>query len=274
MEIRNSKPEIRNKPQIRNGKTPTHRRPRVLNFSCFFILFCFVFRFSNFALSATPPTTKPSDPLTSWFQDLANRDASVREQARINLMGISRPDLERLRKLVETSRPLAPSQAMALHEIVDQAFQATEPYEPIEGKVGFLGVQFPTPSVVLDGADDDSQTGLLVAKRLHGFCAYRFLQDGDMIIGIAEASDHPIRAFKDLTEIINGCTGGDTVHMQVLRGGQKVEVPVKLDARPNWASPVPPVVPTVIEDAIRERQRKSDAYWDQNFAPLLDGGIL
>jgi hypothetical protein len=47
-----------------------------------------------------------------------------------------------------------------------------------------------------------------------------------------------------------------------------------LDARPNWASPVPPVVPTVIEDAIRERQRKSDAYWDQNFAPLLDGGIL
>ena len=54
------------------------------------------------------PTTKP-DPISTWFSDLANRDASVREQARINLMGISRTDLERLRKLVETSRPLAPS---------------------------------------------------------------------------------------------------------------------------------------------------------------------
>ena len=84
-----------------------------------------------------------------------------------------------------------------------------------------------------------------------------------MITGIAEAPDHPIRVSTDLTEIVNACKGGETIHMQVLRGGQKVEVPVKLDTRPIWA-PVPPV-PSVTQDAVRERQRKADEYWDKNF---------
>ena len=59
-------------------------------------------------------------------------------------------------------------------------------------------------------------------------------------------------------------------------------VAVKLDARPNWAPmqntiPVGPMGPNIVinqQDAIRERQRKADEYWDQNFAPLLESGLL
>src|SRR4051812_38654450 len=91
--------------------------------------------FICFAIRAA--TTKPADQIPSWFADLANRDASVREQARVNLMGISRNDLEQLRAIVEKSRPLAPSQAMELRDIVQQVFQATEPYQAAEDRPGF-----------------------------------------------------------------------------------------------------------------------------------------
>jgi len=280
VELRKSKSEIRNT-QIGNGKTPNAHSSVVCSFAFFFLVICLAFRFSDFGFAATSPTTKP-DPITTWFQDLANRDATVREQARINLMGISRDDLEKLHTLVEADRPLAPSQAMALREIVDQVYQATDPYEPFEDHSGFLGVPQTTSAVVLDGGEDDSQGGVLVAKRIPGFCAYRFLQDGDMIVGIAEATNRPIRAWNDLTGIIKNYKGGDTIHIEVLRGGQKIQVPVKLDVRPIWAPPpfaanqVLNQVPngSTTQDAIRERQRKADDYWDKNFAPLLDGGLL
>jgi hypothetical protein len=218
-------------------------------------------------------TTRPSDQIASWFSDLANKDAAVREQARVNLMGISRADLQTLRRLVEANRPLAPSQAMALREIVVQVHQSTEPYEPVPDRQGFLGVPLRDVTMVLDGTDDEGQAGVLVTDRIPGFCAYRFLQNGDVIVGITEAADRPIRKGTDLTEIIKICRGGDTIHLEVLRAGQKVTVPIKLNARPTWAVQGLNQIPTY-QDEIRERQRKADEYWDQTFAPLLESGIL
>jgi hypothetical protein len=227
------------------------------------------------SFAASPPTSQP-DKLATWFSDLANKDASVREQARVGLMGISRPDLETLRKLVEANRPLAPSQAMALREIVMQVYESTEPYEAVADKPGFLGVPLPpiTSAIGLDGTDDDSQAGVLVTDRIPGFCAYRFLQNGDVIVGITEAPKKPIRKSDDLTEIITLCKGGDTIHLEILRGGQRMTVAIKLNARPAWAvrgniNQIP-----LQQDELRERQRKADEYWDQNFAPLLQSGIL
>jgi hypothetical protein len=227
-------------------------------------------------------TTRPSDQLTTWFYDLANKDASVREQARVGLMGISRDDLQTLRKLVETNRPLAPSQAMALREIVMQVYESTEPYEAVKDEPGFLGVPLRDASIVLDSTDDDTQAGVLVTDRIPGFCAYRFLQNGDVIVGITDSPGKAIRKATDLTEIIKLYRGGDTIHMEILRGGQKMTVAIKLDARPNWAPmqiaiPAGPIGPNMVvnqQDAIRERQRKADEYWDQTFAPLLESGIL
>src|SRR5438874_2391396 len=178
VKTRNPKSEIRNKLQISKKKISNLQNHRVWNFLLFSVLICFAFRVSNFAFSTT---TRPTDQLAAWFSDLANKDASVREQARVGLMGISRADLQTLRKLVETNRPLAPSQAMALHEIVTQVHQATEPYEAVEDRPGFLGVPLPriASAIGLDANDDDSQAGVLVTDRIPGFCAYRFLQNGD-----------------------------------------------------------------------------------------------
>jgi hypothetical protein len=226
------------------------------------------------SFASSPPASQP-DKLATWFSDLANKDASVREQARVGLMGISRDDLQTLRKLVETNRPLAPSQAMALREIVMQVYESTEPYEAVENKPGFLGVPLPITSAIgLDATDEDSQAGVLVTDRIPGFCAYRFLQNGDVIVGITEAPGKAIRKSTDLTEIIKLHKGGETIHMEILRGGQKMTVAIKLNARPAWAVPANLNQIPNQQGEIRERQRKADEYWDQNFAPLLESGIL
>ena len=264
MQIRNSKFEIRNKSQNQKGGNSNARTSFVWSFFCFFLLICFAFRISNFAFSS-PPTSQP-DPIFTWFSDLANRDASIREQARVNLMGISRDDLETLRKVVETGRPLAPSQAMAIREIVDQVYQATEPYKPMPESPGFLGVLMSDPSVIVEAADPDSPAGVIVIGRIKGFCAYRQLQDGDVIL---QVNDQRVRADNDLMEVIRKCKGGDVVLMHILRGGQQMDVSVTLAARPIWAQQIP-----TMEDFKRERQRKSDDYWEKNFAPLLDTGLL
>jgi C-terminal processing protease CtpA/Prc len=236
--------------------------------SLFFGTFFCVVSCDVVSFAATPATT-PSDPISTWFSDLANRDASVREQARLNLMGISRDDLDKLRKLVETRRPLAPGQAMAIREIVDQVYLATEPYEPMEGAPGFLGVPLSTSQVVVDPGDEDSQLGMVVASRIRGFCAFRYLQDGDVILKV---EDHPVRISKDLSDAVSVHHGGDTIQIQVLRGGQKLDVSIKLDARPIWAPQMAVAFNT--PDILRERQRKADEYWDKYFAPLLDAGLL
>src|SRR4051794_25386508 len=198
-----------------------------------FVASCFMLLSVGFA--ATAPTTKSSDQIVSWFTDLANRDASVREQARIALMGISRDDLAQLRTLVEKTRPLAPSQAMVLREIVQQVYQATEPYEAVEGRPGVLGLPLPPRAIAIDGSDEDSQGGGVVTERIPGFCAYRFLQDGDVIVGMTEVPEKPIRTSNDLTELVKQFKGGETVHFQVIRAGRQQDVAVILSARPNWA---------------------------------------
>jgi hypothetical protein len=266
MKTRNPKSEIRNKSQGRNGKISNARAGDVWSFFYLFLLICFVFRFSNFGF-ASPPTSQP-DQIETWFTDLANRDASVREQARVDLMGISRDDLEKLRKLVETRRPLAPAQAMAIHEIVDQVFLSTEPYQPINDAPGFLGLPLPGSQLVVDPGNDDSPVGMVVMNPIKGFCAFRYLQDGDVILKV---EDHVVHIGKDLSEAVSDHHGGDIIQMQILRGGQKLDVSIRLDSRPNWA----PLMPAFnSQDILRERQRKADEYWDKHFAPLFDAGLL
>lgn len=266
---------------------------RAVIFPFLFTLLCgFAFQLSapNPSLAAAPSTTQSASQIAGWFTDLANGDASVREQARIALMGISRDDLNALHTLVEENSPLAPSQALALREIVQQIFQATEPYEPMEDRRGFLGITLPT-IIMINAGDDESQAGLLVTDRVPGFCGYRYLQSGDVISGIAEAPDRAIRIGEDLTRLISAHKAGETIHLQVIRGGQQMEVAVKLDARPTWAigpqdalvqrqlqpPQDPPKNPPQYRDIVearRERQRKADEYWEQNFARLVETQIL
>src|SRR5688572_21031812 len=87
-----------------------------------------------------PAATQASSEIERSLAELANDDPNLRDAARINLMGMSRADLGKFRDVVEKSRPLAPSQSAALHDIVIHALLASEPYEKNLG-IGFLGVQ-------------------------------------------------------------------------------------------------------------------------------------
>jgi hypothetical protein len=176
----------------------------------------FVFCNLRFAQAASP-ATQSSTQIPTWFADLANRDAKVRDQARYNLMGITRDDLATLRQLVQKNRPLAPSQAVALRDIVMQVYLAGETYQPFPGSSGFLGVVYQgTVSNLAPDPPDDELRGVVVINRMPGFCSFRALQDGDVIVGVVDdaGQEHPVRAQRDLGAAITSCRAGDTVHMR------------------------------------------------------------
>jgi hypothetical protein len=269
-EIRNSKNEIRGKSEIQNPKSQISLHAIVSSFLPLAFGICIVFLFSTFGFAqTTPPATNPASNISSWFTDLANRDAKVRDQARYNLMGINRDELQTLCAQVKAKLPLAPSQAVALKEIVTHVFLATESYPPFPGTGGFLGVSYQGVSRLADPVDDDVN-GVVVMDRMAGFCAYRVLQDGDVLVGVIDdAGEHPIRTREDLGTAVNRCRSGDTIRLQVLRGGQTITVDVTLNARPIWA---PPGIQQP-RDELRERQRRADEYWEKNFETLIDDGV-
>jgi C-terminal processing protease CtpA/Prc len=207
---------------------------------------------SSAAVAETPPVEK-------WFVELDHAEADVRESARINLMGLDRQGLDVLRQIVEENRPLRPSQAAVLREIVAQAYLAGEPYE--SQPAGFLGV---TLSDVLLTAGDarapglTQESGVVIINRVPGFVANRLLMDGDVVLGV---DGQPVVRMQDLQFRISNLASGSTVALRVLRAGAVVDVPVRLDARPLRLEQV---------DVLRQmRDRQFNDYWQRTFAPLL-----
>ncbi len=207
--------------------------------------------------SGSSPTTNPSTPLRTWFDQLADADPDVREQARVSLMGMSRAQLAELRAIVRDSRPLRPSQASELHDIVTQVYLATEPYQAVAG-TPFLGLQWATA----DAAVWTDPPGLVVDRRFKGFAAYRFLKDGDIIVGIGGLRDVVFDGTATFAAAISEFQPGDTINLKVLRNGQVVRVPVKLSRRP-----VAPA--TDISPFQNPRETKAEDYWEENFAKLV-----
>ena len=202
--------------------------------------------------------------------DLDDPDASVRERARVGLMGMSQRDLPAFQKLVGESLPLAPAQAAVLRQVVMHVFLAGEPYETT-GAQGFLGVRMQDTSVrvpVGDGVDPrvaagTPAVGVVIVERMPGFVGARMLLDGDVILGVQERQDVRMLGVFEFQTVIQSVAPGDTVHFQILRQGQVVRVPVRLDPRPVESEPM------VLQRLIQERQGKAEAYWDNTFARLL-----
>lgn len=244
-------------------------------------------------VAADPPTTQPAaapsadalaadSPIRKWFNQLADPDPKVRDQAKIDLMGIKGDDLPKLRQLVVDSKPISPAQSGALHDIVLQAFLASESYKvpgggdsDASGTEGpfFLGILWPTH----DG-DDEARLGVAVDERLPGFPSYRFLRKGDMILGVYIGPDAPLletpymetHSRSALISAIAGSPGSQNVVLQVLRDGETIKIAVKMAPRPLDAD-------GIAIGAIRAfnatRLDRADAYWQENFAPLLEGKI-
>jgi len=220
-----------------------------------------------FIVEATRPEIAQ---IRQWFSDLDDPDASVREQARVGLMGMKRRDLPAFQKLVTDSRPLAPAQAAVLRQLVMHVYLAGEPYETT-GAQGFLGVRMQDTSVrvpALDGADPrtppgTAAVGVVIVERMPGFVGARMLLDGDVILGVSEKQEVRMLGVFEFQTIVQSIAPGDTVHFQILRQGQVIHVPVTLDPRPAESEPV------ILQRLIQERQTKAEEYWDGTFAGLV-----
>jgi hypothetical protein len=239
------------------------------------------------AAAAQPSSTQPGGDRAAsvgrWVRELADRDPDVRDRARVQLMGLDRAGLDTLRQVVADSRPIGPSQAAALQEIVNHVFLSSERDEAAEGAGGFLGVQLAPAGVEVSpppqqqqqpaaaGAPPDGgppQVGVAVAGRVPGFCGYRMLEDGDVILSLtAAARTVQFHSTSELIAAIGQQHAGDRITLGVLRRGKLVQVPVTLDAKPAWVGQLVPAA-----DAMGPRQRRAAEYWDQSFAPLLKDG--
>jgi hypothetical protein len=203
------------------------------------------------ATAPPPPQQQSVDAVRTWYLQLADRDPEVREQARINLMGIT------LEKVVAENRPVQASQAAVLYDIVTHVYMAGEPYQVNDTMGGFLGLR--------EMRDWDAPPGVMITTRIAGFPAYRMLREGDLIVGIDEVPDAPITSGNEFVNVLRQMPAGAVVTLRVLRGGNVQKVPVKLDPRPAAASGLGDAM-AVLEST---RQSKAEEYWARAFAPLV-----
>lgn len=207
--------------------------------------------------------------MKQWFAELDDADASVRESARVKLMGLRRRDLGAFQKMVRESAPLAPAQAAVLRQIVTHVYLAGEPYDTT-GAEGFLGVKMQESNVRLPAADGVEQlapaVGVVIVERFAGFVGARMLLDGDVILGIVERPDVRTMGMYEFQMVVKSVTPGTTIHFQIMRQGQVIRVPVTPDPRPFEAD-------GLMSDLIYRRQRRADEYWERTFAGLVKEGV-
>jgi hypothetical protein len=246
----------------------------------------------------------PADPgrraamMGKWFGDLANADGKVRDAAKVSLMGLGRDDLPALRKLVEQRRPLLPSQAVVLKDIVTQIYLSGDTFDTVvNGRDGFLGIrpaevsvgirqtddqpgQPPVPQVLpnapfpgaIDMIDPNQVCGILVMDRMPGFAGARSLQNGDIILGIVERPKTQFRGATDFSLAIRGLGAGEKVHFEVLRQGQIMRIEIILGPRPDDAESVPGGI-TPMQKLLERRAKEVNDLWEDQFAPLLEEGV-
>lgn len=240
------------------------------------------------------PARRPAQ-MAKWFAELASADGKVRDAAKVSLMGMGRDDLPALRKLVEQRRPLLPSQAVALKDIVTQMYLAGDVFDTaVNGREGFLGirpaevsigtrqpeeqpgqqpVQIGAPFPGEFGMVDPSQVcGIMVMDRMPGFAGARVLQNGDVILDIVERPKIQFRGAAEFSLAIRALGAGEKVHFDVLRQGQVIRIEIVLGPRPDDAEPVPGGL-NPMQKLLDRRAQEVNDLWETQFAPLLEEGV-
>jgi hypothetical protein len=221
------------------------------------------------ANKAEPSGAEVEAAMRKSFAELAARDTAVRDAAREALMGLERRYLPALERLVSESRPLLPSQAAVLRQIVTHVYCAGEPYDA-DGPFGFLGVKMQQTTVSVRPLVNDDleeplpQYGVVIVERLVGFIGNRMLREGDVIVAIAEHPEVQFRNDEAFKTAVRDAGAGSTLHFHVLRRGRLVKVAVTLDPRPNAAAD-----PQSMEDLNTARRTNAEEYWRKSFAPML-----
>ena len=162
---------------------------------------------------------KPDDlqkAISRAVSDLADDHPDVRELARQKLLALRRRDLAALRAVVQQRLPLTPAEADPLREIVTHVYLSDESYKSDATK-GFVGVIFDAEHNEIE----PETGGVEILHRMPGFCASRFLQDGDVVLGIGSnpAAMIEVRNYKNMTDEIQRHSAGQTVLFRLLRRG-------------------------------------------------------
>lgn len=211
---------------------------------------------------AAPPATQPATSLAHVRQLVAHlnhKDSNVREAARIALMGLKRDDIPTLREAVSQSLPLEPSQTAVLKDIVTQVYLAGDMY--LAEDDGFLGVRLPSNFKPEEKALLAIEKGVAIVSRIPGFCAFRMLQDGDVILGVTDGVR--INSPDELIAAVSHYKAGQTISFDVQRQGKLTRVAITLDRRPIGLGA------NSIEEFIGNRTDRADDLWEKTFAPLL-----
>ncbi|MDB5322088.1 MAG: hypothetical protein JWN40_3719 [Phycisphaerales bacterium] len=209
-----------------------------------------------------PAATQPDRGVPAIKQLLAQLAADnylTRENARVSHMGLKRTELPALRDAVRQYLPLVPSQVTVLREIVTQVYLAGDLYVAEEDGRGFLGVHLPEERSLLI-----VERGVVVVSRLPGFCAYRMLQDGDVLLSMADGHGGAIEfgSSDQLKDAVSSAKAGDTIHFEVLRQGQILSIPITLDQKPVNLD-------KQIAEFTARRADQANDLWERDFAPLL-----
>ena len=130
---------------------------------------------------------------------------------------------------------------------------------------------------------DQLRLGVSVDERLPGFPSYRFLRTGDMILGVLSDPSLPLDQLPNM-EVHNIdslknsiLTKPQNIALQVLRGGEVIQIAIKMAPRPQFA--VPALQPQnaaiqnnarVIENFSSIRAQHADDYWHLNFDAVVD----
>jgi hypothetical protein len=226
---------------------------------------------------ATAPSTRPGAADVASIQALVGQLAEggyeTRESARVALMGLKRSQLELLREAVKQSLPLAPGQVAVLHDIVTQVYLTGDIYESVDASPGFLGVSLPSVYRAEDRGLLSLERGVAVVARVPGFCAYRMLQNGDVILSMRPLRGQPIRFETPdpdlLMESVKAVRAGQTITFEVLRQGQVINVPITLDPRPAGLDRNPATSALWFQEFTARRADQAEELWERDFAPLL-----
>jgi hypothetical protein len=225
---------------------------------------------ATFVLGAESPSTQPAKQIQKWFEELADTDPVVREKARFELMGLKRDELNALRKIISASTPLAPAQSSVLRDIVIHVYLANSNYQAHE-KRGFLGAYLTdlmpvdaNPDEALEERDNSTVVGVMIREPMQGFCAYRYLRAGDVVLGVIGSDYYPTQMLTDLQTRVAETLPGDKITLLLLRDGKKMRVSIAVDAQPVAA------VQAAMDQFRNLRAESAEQYWKMTFAPLLE----
>jgi PDZ domain len=213
------------------------------------------------ACSIMAMAAAPFSNLSQQLRDLNDPDPALRAHAREELMSLKRSDLDALRQIVAQSHPLSPEEITVLHEIVTQVILAdANTLKPSDSSKGFLGArpegcQVPNP-------DGTMRPAILVCQCVAGFDAYRMLRTGDVILTVNE-NPQVVGNVQSFMAVIQSLSPGQSVSLQILRGGRVQKTTVMLSARPVSADN--PNLPDPLETA----EEIVEQYWRTTFEPIM-----